>query len=235
MHPLLNTLLTMNNRNIQLLHLLRLASQALPVGAYAYSQGLESAVSMSYVESEEQTQHWISGVMSTGPGQLDLPILIRQYRAWSANNMSEVYKWNEMLAAFRETSELLFEDQQMGRALYRILETERREGKACWESEELPSFVTIFALAGVIYEIDLEMLIRGFAWSWMENQVNIATKLIPLGQSAAQRILVQLIPLVDSVCQSALSIEDNDIGCSMQGLSILSSNHEHQATRLFRS
>ncbi len=225
----------MKTNSLQLLQLLRLVSQALPVGAYAYSQGMESAVEEGYVTNAVETRDWIAGILPGGPGQLDLPILIRQYQSWQANNISKVLRWNMLLAAFRETSELLLEDQQMGRALYRLLNAELLSGVERWPDDAVPCYVTMFALAGASFNIELKVLLNGFVWSWMENQVSVATKLIPLGQSAAQRILVQLLPEVEAVCDRSLEIPDDDIGFSMPGLAILSSNHEQLPARLFRS
>ncbi len=225
----------MKTNSLQLLNLLRLASQALPVGAYAYSQGMESAVEAEYVTTTEEAKDWIAGIMPVGPGQLDLPILIRQFASWRAHDLSEACRWNRLLAAFRETSELLLEDQQMGRALFRLLAAEQWQDIEQWPEKEVPCYVTMFALAGANFDIDLKLLMNGFVWSWMENQVSVATKLIPLGQSAAQSILVHLMPEVEAICEAAFDVEDDDIGFTMPGLAILSSNHEQQPARLFRS
>lgn len=226
---------SMNITSTQLQQLLRLVSQALPVGAYAYSQGLESAVVEGYVKCEEDTLQWIGDLVQMGIGQLDLPVLARQHQCWQDKNLEQVINWNESLAAYRETHELLLEDQQMGRALLRLLLAEDICQAAQWPKTEIPCFATMFALAGSSYDIDVELLLQGFTWSWMENQVGIATKIIPLGQTAAQRILRQLIPLAETVCELASRLEDDEIGFSMPGLAILSSNHEQQSSRLFRS
>ena len=221
--------------SIQLQQLLRLASQALPVGAYAYSQGLESAVVEGVVNSEEDTLNWVGGLMQMGIGQLDLPVLVRQHQCWQNQNLEQAVKWNESLAGYRETSEFLLEDQQMGRALLRLLLAEDIPEARQWPKTEVPCFATMFALAGYSNDVDVEPLLQGFTWSWMENQVGIATKVIPLGQTAAQRILRQLIPQVQTVCEFAMRLKDDEIGFSMPGLAILSSNHERQSSRLFRS
>ncbi len=123
----------------------------------------------------------------------------------------------------------------MGRALLRLLLAEDICQAVGWPNAEIPCFATMFALAGSSYDIVVELLLQGFTWSWMEIQVGIATKIIPLGQTTAQRILRQLITLVDRVCELAGRLEDDEIGFSMPGLAILSSNHEQQSSRLFRS
>ena len=225
----------MNITSLQLTQLLRLVSQALPVGAYAYSQGMESAIAERHVACEEDAAEWIGDLMHMAIGQLDLPLLVRLHRCWRNNDLHHAIRWNETLAAFRETDEFLLEDQQMGRALLRLLLSEEIDLACQWPKSQIPCYATMFALAGACYELDIELLLQGFVWSWMENQVGVATKIVPLGQTSAQRILRKLIPEVNSVCEQAMCIEDDDIGFSLPGLSILSSNHEQQSSRLFRS
>jgi urease accessory protein len=129
----------------------------------------------------------------------------------------------------------LLEDQHMGRALRRLFLDQDNSRIKHWPDDEVPCFAIMFSLAGVTYNIELQALLTAFTWGWMENQVSVATKLIPLGQSAAQRILIRLTPQVEDICELALSLEANEIGCSLPGLAILSSRHERQSTRLFRS
>ena len=214
---------------------MRLASQALPVGAYAYSQGLESAIDAGYVTSEEEAQIWIGELMEVSLARLDLPILERSIEAWRKGDIDRVIELNNLIAAFRETRELFFEDQQMGRALKRLMLDHGDARVAQWPASEVPGFVSMFSLAGAIYGISVSALLTAYTWSWMENQVGCATKLVPLGQSAAQRILIRLTPDVEDACKLALSLEEHEIGASLPGFAILSSQHEQQSTRLFRS
>src|SRR5271169_4721513 len=83
--------------------LLHLASPALPVGAYAYSQGLEYAVHAGWVSDEESTFVWLRGIARRGLGTLDVPILLRLYRAWDQGDLVGIEQWNARLTASRET------------------------------------------------------------------------------------------------------------------------------------
>ncbi|NNM01257.1 MAG: urease accessory protein UreF, partial [Gammaproteobacteria bacterium] len=104
-----------------------------------------------------------------------------------------------------------------------------------WPRTRPVSFATMFALAGHHWQIDSDALRLAFAWSWLENQVAAATKLVPLGQTEAQRILLALTPHLEAACQTAARIDDADIGTSLPGLAILSARHETQNVRLFSS
>ncbi|WP_339898550.1 urease accessory UreF family protein [uncultured Gilvimarinus sp.] len=218
-----------------LLHLMHLVSPALPVGAYAYSQGLEYAIDSGWAGSESALQDWIEQVMTHSLGQLDVPVLRRLYSAWQADDLTEVNHWNDFVLACRETQELLLEDEQLGLALGRLLESLDIPQAARSHFNSSPSYVTLFALAGVKWNVNIDELARGFVWSWLENQVAAATKIVPLGQTHAQQLLVALMPAVDDVCERAKPLTDDELGLSLPGLAMASCLHERQYTRLFRS
>jgi len=217
----------------KLLHLMHLVSPALPVGAYAYSQGQEYAVESGWLKGDGALAEWISGVLRFSVGCLDLPVLLRLHAAWAANDAEKVNEWNHFVRANRETSELLLEDEQLGQALQRLLASLDIQSKIKIAAPS--SFVTQFALAGVRWQISSDDLIQGFAWSWLENQIAAATKIVPLGQTHAQQLLVELMALIPEVCAKAKQLSDDEIGIGLPALAIASSLHERQYSRLFRS
>jgi urease accessory protein len=239
--------------NISDFRLWQLISPSLPIGAYAYSQGLESAVEKEYVTDEAQACEWISGLLTYSLANLDAPIFYRMYQAWSVNNElthSEVDNdeqnntlitlqyWNQFLLASRESSELLAEDRQMAKALlklFRDLSHTPTWQLTTLEQIEAPSFLLVFSMAAQTWGISAKDALRGFLWSWCENQVAAAIKLVPLGQTAGQRILSRLMPEINQVEMQVLIIKDDQIGSVAQGFSILSAQHETQYSRLFRS
>ena len=223
-----------------LLHLLQLASPALPVGAYAYSQGLESAVEARWIVDEVSAGDWIGNVMLNSIGRLDAAVLIRLLQAWQKNDTQGVWWWNQLLQAARESKELLLEDQQMGDAMQRLLAELGIKAAQQWpldndSKNHKPSFATMFALAAVHWQIPALDAIKGFVWSWLENQVAAAVKLVPLGQTQAQRLLIALMPSIDDAMQIANTLDDNDIGSGLPRLALVSMQHETQYSRLFRS
>lgn len=221
--------------NQPLLHLLHLVSPALPVGAYAYSQGLEYAVDSGWLADETALQDWLNQLMCRSLAQLDVPVLRRLVLAWQVGDLEAVNHWNDYLRASRETAELLLEDEQMGMALNRLLGA---LGLALAERQgyrATPGFACQFALAGTHWGIGVDELSYGFVWSWLENQVAAATKIVPLGQTQAQQLLVSLMPAVEQTCALAAQVSDEDLGISLPGLAMASSLHERQYTRLFRS
>lgn len=220
------------------LHLLHLVSPALPVGAYAYSQGLEWAIEDGWLRDKQNPrsllplQHWLEGLLHYGLATLDLPVLARCIAAWERRDVAAVQYWNDYLRAARETHELLLEDEQMGMALARLL---KDLGLARAENLTSPSYVSQFALACQHWQIDTPRALSGFAWSWLENQVAAATKLVPLGQTEAQQLLLVIMPCIQPACANALRLHDANLGLSLPGLAFASAQHERQYSRLFRS
>lgn len=224
------------------IRLWQLISPALPIGAYAYSQGLESAIEKNWLNNEEEVQTWISGILNDSLSHLDAPVLARLYQAWQEEDSETVNQWNQFLLACRESSELYHEDQQMGRALWRLLNdlldnTDRHSDtiRELIKQIDRPGYVTIFALASSLWNIPMADAIRGFLWAWCENQVAAAIKLVPLGQTAGQRILTSLIQDINQGVSKALQLNDHEIGSVAPGFSIACAQHEVQYSRLFRS
>jgi urease accessory protein len=221
--------------DIALLRLLQLASPALPVGAYAYSQGLEYAVAHRWVVDENSALAWIQGLLRYPLCHLDVPIFARLYRAWAKQDNDSVERWNHRLYASREAAELQQEDHHLGTALARLLADLGVDDAKPWRTAHRVCFATLFSLAAVRWEINLQNASKGYLWAWAENQVTAATKLIPLGQTAGQRILSQVMPEIVETVRRGLQFNDEAIGCSAPGLGLASVLHETQYSRLFRS
>ena len=220
---------------LALLRLLQLCSPALPVGAYAYSQGLECAVERGWVRDEASAGDWILGLLSHSLRRLDLPIFTRLYTAWRAMDVAEIHRWNARLYASREAAELQREDQQLGAALARLLIDLGLVEAEPWRHERRVCFATLFSLATVKWDIALPDAAAGYGWAWVENQIAAATRLIPLGQTASQRLLIAAGPVLVDAVREGLTLPDEDLGAAPPGLALAGALHETQYSRLFRS
>lgn len=217
-----------------LLHLLHLVSPALPIGGFAYSQGLEYAIDSGWLNGDDALHDWLAGVLDAGLAKVELPLLLRFADAYAANDGAQVEYWSHWLAANRETKELLFEDQQMGMALRRLL-VSLEVIPADDRLPAAPSYCSQFARAARHYGVPAEAMLSGFAWSWLENQIAVACKTVPLGQTAAQQLLMRLLPKIDQAVSSALRLDDSELGATLPGFALASALHETQYSRLFRS
>jgi urease accessory protein len=224
--------------SLPLVRLLQLASPALPVGAYSYSQGLESACEAKIVRDKDTAKQWISDVLQFNIATMEAPILGRLYRAWQSQYVRSVAYWNHYFLASRETAELRAETEQMGYSLAKLL----HDGKFC-DPTQLTSltdlqpkgFPTAFSFAAVSFGVPIDEALTAYLWSWLENQVIAAVKLVPLGQVAGQAMLFELGQTIPQVVQQALNLDDDDLRNLTPGLTMLSAQHETQYSRLFRS
>ena len=218
----------------QLLRLLHLASPALPIGAFHFSQGLEYAVDAGWVTDEASALTWIGGLASGAVSTLDLPLLLRLHAAWSRDDSAAVASWNAQLIAMRETSEARAEDLHMGSALSKVL-VDLEMPLPAFLATDTVTYATLFALACSRWQVSVSDTLQAYAWAWAETQVLAAVKLVPLGQRAGQRILHRLIPILSDGAARAITLADEDIGISGVMQAFASARHETQYTRLFRS
>lgn len=217
------------------LGLMRLVSPALPVGAFSYSRGLEAAVAAGWVHDEGSAGDWIVGVVEHALCPLDAAVLCRLHDAWSAGDLPSVRRWTLFLRASRESAELLLEDEQMGLALARLLQAGGEPRAALKRAEIPPSFACMFALAAVRWRIERDDAVLGFLWSATESQVSAALRLLPLGQTAGQRMLERALPQIERCAVRARELDDDQVGNLAPGLALASAWHETQYSRMFRS
>lgn len=219
----------------ELLAALRLASPALPIGAFAYSQGLEQAVELGHVSDRATTADWILGVLRHAIARFDLPLLARLWHAWHDDDQLEAARLDGWVMAGRESGELQVEERHLGAALMKLLrDTDDRQESPLPASTPI-SYVAAFALFSVRSGLSQLVTLASYAYAWLEHQVSAATRLLPLGQTDAQRILKECLAEVRSLVDNAMDTPEDEIGTATPGLAIASARHETQHTRLFRS
>jgi urease accessory protein len=206
---------------MSLARLLQLASPTLPVGAYSYSQGLEAAIEAGIVFDCSSARTWIGDVLELSVARMEAPVL----RAQIAEPTQER---NDFFVATRESAELRAETLQMGNALAKLLS--ELGVKILIEN---PSFPSAYAVAVRHWQIEPRDAVVAYLWSWLENQVMAAVKAVPLGQTAGQKILVELGSRLQNLVETELQ-EDCWTNFT-PGLAALSARHETQYSRLFRS
>lgn len=222
------------NTDIKLIRLFQLISPSLPIGSYTYSQGIEWAVEQGWVQDENELQEWLTSILQTTMLYLDVPLLIRFIKAWSENDKAALDRWNEYLLASRETAELRLEESNRARAFSQVI-ISLDPGASEVKQQLLQSQHACFSYACCRWDIPVEHACTGMLWSWLENQVLSAVKIIPLGQTAGQQLLFKLAGSIPQIIQQAQTIKDDHLGASPMALAIASSRHETQYTRLFRS
>jgi urease accessory protein len=218
-----------------LVRLLQLVSPTLPIGTFAYSHGLEAAVELGFVDDAESTAIWTEGLLRDSFQTWEIPMLVRLYRGFATRETNAVRYWNDRLFASRPTSELAEEDRQLGVALARILTQLGLIEAARWWADPRVTYEAMFALACARWNIPMEAGARAYAFGWCEMLVAAATKLVPLGQTAGQQILLRLGLAVGPATDRGLLLPDDEMSAFAPAHAMVSAAHETQYARLFRS
>jgi urease accessory protein len=216
-----------------MLSLLYLCGPSLPIGAFAYSQGLAAAIEHGRVRDGESLFSWMAGALEYGLARLDLPCLLRLRATASARNPAAFAKWDDLVKASRETAELYQEELDLGRSLRRLLDGQGLSPAFPLPAE--PGYVAMFAAASIRLGLEDAAALTGFAWSWAENQAAAAAKAIPLGQTRVQKVLLAMMDKITAAVETAATLDDAEIGGSLPGLALASCLHETQYSRMFRS
>jgi urease accessory protein len=177
-------------------------------------------------------------VLELAVAGMEAPVLLRLQRAWDAADVAAVEYWNAFFLASRESAELRAETVQMGYSLTRLLNDMNENDAtsfALLQRIDEPAFPTAYACAAVRWRIDPSAALVAYLWAWIENQVMAALKAVSLGQTAGQKILFALGARLDNISHVATAKADNELGNFAPGLAMLSSCHETQYSRLFRS
>lgn len=225
--------------SLQLVRLLQLASPALPVGAYTYSQGLEWAVESGVIRDEASAGRWIADLLAHGIGRYEAPLVFALMAAWVGGNRSEIVRLNGEFLASRESAELRAETVQMGFSLHRLVRDLRAPVLADVEATlaglgEI-AFPTGWAGIAAAWQIAPEAALTAYLWTWAENQVMAALKAVPLGQASGQRLLAELGGRIPEVAAAALTLPESQWSNFTPAFAIACARHETQYSRLFRS
>jgi len=220
-----------------LLQLMWLASPALPIGGFSYSECLEAAVDSARVATESEASHWLLDQLDVSLTRSDLSLLAQAIPAWQAADAPRIEALNAWVLQTRESSELRAQTEQMGRSL---LEWLRNHTTATPAQIDLlaglqPTYPMAFALAASSTAAPLRDCLLAYAFGWAENMVQAAIKSVPLGQSAGQRILSALAAHIPAAVDQAMLLPDDQRQAFAPMLAILSAQHEVQYSRLFRS
>jgi urease accessory protein len=222
---------------LSLVRLMHLASPALPIGAYSYSQGLEWAVEEGTITNAADAQAWIGDVLAIVVGRGDAPVVWRMLCAAGTDDAAMTH-WNAWYRASRESAELHAETLQMGQSLAKqaldlaLLDAAAQALLPALDPVTLPA---AYALVARGFAVPREAALAAWCWSWLENQVLAAMKLVPLGQVAGQRILVALGERIPAIVAAAIAMDDDTMATFAPGFALASARHETQYSRLFRS
>jgi urease accessory protein len=221
----------------RLLWLMQLASPALPVGGFSYSEGMEAAVEHGLVTDEHSAQTWLIDQLHLVQSRSELPVVAQAMRAWRTHDKAALQHLNDWVLQTRETFEMRLQTEQMGRSLLIWLRNHQAADEADMQlCDSLPpTWPLVFALALNTHAVDTREGLLTCAFGWAENMVQAAIKSVPLGQLSGQRMLAALSAEIPVAVAHALFVPDNQQQSFTPRLAIMSARHETQYSRLFRS
>lgn len=217
-----------------LLQLLWLSSPALPIGGFSYSEGLEAAIDTGRVASESEVGQWLSAQLQLGQARSDLAVVAQAVPAARRSDMARLRELDTWVLCTRESSELRLQTEQMGRSLIDWLCGIDAAAAAPLDGWR-PSYPVAYAVAAARSPASVADICSAHAFGWAENMVQAALKAVPLGQSAGQRVLAALTAEIPAAVGLAMALDDDRRQAFSPMLAIVSSQHETQYSRLFRS
>lgn len=218
--------------------LLRLASPQLPIGGYSYSQGLEMAIEDGQVHDAASARRWIADQLRLNLARFEAPLLLAHCQAAAEGDWSRLLVLAEEHRASRETRELRLESRQMGYSLQQLLNglpDLDDASRSAFAKVDEPGHALGWALAARSWRIAPHDALAAWLWGWLENQLAVLMKALPLGQQAAQCLTSELLPCLDEAQRIAAELPDTQWGSAAFGLALTSMAHERQYSRLFRS
>lgn len=223
-----------------LLQILWLASPALPVGGFSYSEGLEAAVDAGLVHDEASAAAWLTDQLHLGLARSDLAVAAQAIPAWRKQDLPRVRELNHWVLQTRETLEFRLQTEQMGRSLLEWARQLGELGAGVFEQLQAadlnpPTYPVACACAAASAQASVRDSLVGYAFGWAENLVQAAIKSVPLGQSSGQRMLARLAQQIPDAVDHAMALSDDARQAFSPMLAILSARHETQYSRLFRS
>jgi urease accessory protein len=192
-----------------------------PIGSFNFSHGLEAAVEMKFIHDSFTLENWISNLITDGSGKTDVILLSNAYRGKNIN---------ELALALCPSKERWIESIKLGKSFSKNI-----RDNWSYNIEDDLAFPVALGKAGSFFSIPLDQLLIIFLQSFASNLITFGMKHIPLGQSAGQKILINLIPVIQAQSMKYKNYDIKDIGSSAFISDLASMYHENLKNRIYQT
>ena len=192
-----------------------------PIGSFNFSHGLEAAVEMKFIHDSFTLENWISNLITDGSGKTDVILLSNAYRGKNIN---------ELALALCPSKERWIESIKLGKSFSKNI-----RDNWSYNIEDDLAFPVALGKAGSFFSIPLDQLLIIFLQSFASNLITFGMKHIPLGQSAGQKILINLIPVIQTQSMKYKNYDITDIGSSAFISDLASMYHENLKNRIYQT
>jgi len=224
--------------------LMRLSDSAMPVGAYAHSFGLETYIVEGKIREAEGLRQLLEAELKLRVASSELIFFTRIYKATLAHDIQEIFDLDEMLGVMKHPEESRLASLQMGRSLLRLsvgvtptplLEKIAAEvQKGTRNGEGVGHYLTLFSVVSAVREVPLPAAQAAYLYGYLNSRISVAVRLIPMGQTEGQRILLSLFPLCENLIkQSSGEIKSISDFSGVNDIQMM--RHEKLESRTFRS
>lgn len=224
-----------------LLRLLSWLSPSFPVGAFAYSHGIEAALDTGLVADAAGLGDWIDGIVRFGSGRVDAALLRAAWEGLAGPAPDRLAWAAEWGAAQRGTAETALESSAQGQAfLDTVVAVWPDDALGAWAADLAaqdlrPAYAVAVGAAAARAGVGLRPAVAAYLHALAANLVSAGLRLVPLGQTDGQRLIARLEPVVLGAADAALARDPEDLGAAALMVEWTSIAHETQYTRLFRS
>lgn len=212
-------------------------SPAFPVGAFAYSHGIEWAVENGDVQDRDSLAGWVGGILSYGAGRVDGAMFCAAWRTGAAEDLEALDDVAAQALAWRGTAETAMESGQQGKAFADVTADAWNDPRVRDLARRHEGRIALPVAAGLALSphVRLKDAVLGYLSAFAANLVNAGVRLIPLGQTDGQAALVVLEPVVRNAAEAALAADPAALGTAAPMTDLASIFHETQYSRMFRS
>jgi urease accessory protein len=225
----------------QCLALLQLCDTALPIGAFAFSNGLETYAQQGLISEVMTLQEWLEAVLHHVVHTSHLLPVALAYRATTTADWGQIERLDQQLTAMKHARELREASMKAGQGLLRLAVQVwpgpmiERLHVLCQQQRLVGHQALVLGVLGCELEWEERIIVEAAGYQWLSGMISAALRLLPIGQLAGQRLLAILLQHLPALAEAIRQQGWDDLSSAAPEFDIRAMQHETLYSRLFRS